>query len=88
MNWNLITDPRARKQLKRIPKKKAEQLAGSINELKVDPYAGDVEKVGGEKNTWRRRIGSYRIFYEIYQDKKIVYISDINRKTTTTYRKR
>lgn len=88
MNWDLITDPRARKQLVRIPKKEAEQLTESINELKVDPYAGDVEKVGGEKNAWRRRIGSYRIFYEIYQDKKIVYISDVTRKTTTTYRKR
>lgn len=88
MNWDLITDPHARKQLKRIPQKEAKQLANSIDELRLDPYTGDVEKVGGEKNTWRRRSGTYRIFYEIYQDRKTVYISNVTRKTSTTYRKR
>lgn len=39
----------------------------------------------GEENVWRRRVGSYRIFYEIIVDKKIIYVYDVKRRTSSTY---
>jgi mRNA-degrading endonuclease RelE of RelBE toxin-antitoxin system len=30
--------------------------------MAVAPFAGDVLKLEGEDNLWRRRVGSYRIF--------------------------
>ncbi len=39
----------------------------------------------GEENTWRRRIGAYRVLYEIHPDKKIIYVFEIKRRTSTTY---
>jgi hypothetical protein len=30
--------------------------------MALDPFGGDILKLEGESNRWRRRIGNYRIF--------------------------
>jgi mRNA-degrading endonuclease RelE of RelBE toxin-antitoxin system len=50
-----------------------------------DPFSGDVLKLEGEKNRFRRRVGSYRILFRMEQSSKSVYVSAIVRRTTTTY---
>jgi len=85
MNWDLIIDATVRKQLKRIPRHEAMRIADAIKEMSVNPYAGDVEKMESEQGVWRRRVGSYRIFYEIITEKKLVYIFNIKRRTSKTY---
>lgn len=85
MNWELIIDNSARKRLRRIPKIDAIKIMTIVEELIVNPYGGDIEKMEGEDSSWRRRVGSYRIFYEIYTSRKIIYIFDIKRRTSNTY---
>ena len=58
-----------------------------LGELAVDPWRGDVQKLGGGENSWRRRIGNYRITYSININQHFIEIEDIDRRTTTTYRK-
>jgi mRNA-degrading endonuclease RelE of RelBE toxin-antitoxin system len=38
-----------------------------------------------ETATWRRRVGSYRIFFDVDLDSPIVMVVDIARRTSTTY---
>lgn len=85
MNWTVIVDDYAKKYLKRIPKKDANHIKEKLKELEYEPYAGDIEKIGGQKDAWRRRIGSYRILYEIYSDKRVIYVFEIKRRTSSTY---
>lgn len=85
MNWILIINPSVKKQLKRIPKSDAERIVFIIQELAANPYAGDIEKMEGEEDSWRRRIGSYRIFYEINAAKEIIHVFDLKRRTSSTY---
>lgn len=85
MNWQLIIDKFSRKQLKRLPKNDRERIFAIINDLSANPYAGDIEKMEGEKDIWRRRSGAYRIFYEINISQKIIYVFDIKRRTSKTY---
>jgi mRNA-degrading endonuclease RelE of RelBE toxin-antitoxin system len=33
--------------------------------MAIDPFAGDILKLQGEGNRWRRRVGNYRIFFSI-----------------------
>jgi len=49
-----------------------------------DPFMGDILKMAG-KDSWRRRVGSYRIFYNIHRDLKLIYIFEITRRTSKTY---
>ena len=85
MTWELIVDATVRKQLKRIPQRDATRIFHAIEELAINPYAGDIEKMGGEKDIWRRRIGAYRIFYEIYTTRRMIYVFDVRHRTSSTY---
>ncbi len=85
MNWELIIDKKIKKQIKKFPKKDIQRLFSVIQQLPTDPYAGDIEKMEGENDVWRRRFGSYRIFYEIFVKQKIVDVFEIKRRTSSTY---
>ena len=84
-NWQLRIRNKAAKRLKRFPRKDRERILSALEGLPRNPFAGDIEKMKGETYSWRRRIGSYRIFYEIIGDDKIIYIFHIERRTSKTY---
>ena len=54
--------------------------------MREDPYASDVTRLRGiEPAAWRRRVGSYRILYDLYPDRLLLIIYDILRRTSKTY---
>lgn len=53
--------------------------------MQQNPFAGDVVRLKGEDRSWRRRVGSYRIFFEIDTAKLTVDVVDVGRRTSTTY---
>lgn len=85
MLWELIVDGFVKKQLKRIPKSYAERISNVISALVINPYGGDIEKMEGEKDVWRRRVGNYRILYEINPAHKTIHVFDVRRRTSGTY---
>lgn len=85
MNWQVHVREKARKFLKKLPNHDAIKIEEVIQEIGYDPLGGDIRKLTGEGNVWRRRVGSYRIFFEILDQQKVVYIYQIKRRTSTTY---
>lgn len=85
MSWALIIDDYARKYLKRIPKGDAKRIFDVLEESATNPYAGDIQKMEGEENSWRRRVGSYRVKYEIHVKERAIYVFDVERRTSSTY---
>lgn len=88
MSWKVRIAKRVSKEMKRIPKKDVKRLLFVLEGLAKDPYQGNIEKIKGEDNVWRRRVGSHRILYEIILKGKYIDVFQIRRRTTTTYRKR
>ena len=84
-NWDLEIDPDVFKVLKRLPRQHAERILAAIKLLPVDPYFGDIQKLKGEDNVWRRRIGWYRIFYKIKIAEKLILVFRLERRTSRTY---
>lgn len=78
-------DPAVFKNLKKMPRKDVERFLFIIQNLPLNPFIGDIQKMKGEKNVWRRRIGSYRIFYEILPDLNIIHVFQAERRTSKTY---
>lgn len=85
MTWKIRVAKTAEKQLRRIPQKDIVRITGAIDSMGVDPFGGDIVKLGGEDSAWRRRIGNYRIKYRLFADEKIIDVYDIERRTSGTY---
>ena len=85
MNWTVFVGNRAGKNLKRFPKHDQENIRFALRQFAVNPSTGDIEKMEGERDVWRRRIGAYRIKYEVRQAQRLVYVFEIKRRTSTTY---
>lgn len=45
MNWTVIIDARAAKQLRKFPAKDYDRIRQAINLMAVDPFFGDIEKL-------------------------------------------
>jgi len=71
MYWVLI-DKRAKKKIDKIPFAYAKKIAFAIDNLEEDPRPVGCEKLVGYDNTYRIRIGIYRIIYRIEDD--ILYV--------------
>lgn len=85
MNWELFIRKRARKNLAHFPKKDQIHIAEILREIVFNPYSGNIEKMEGEINVWRRRVGSYRILFELRVSDKTIAVLDIRRRTSSTY---
>lgn len=85
MNWQIAVAGHAGKQLNRFPAKDKDRIKRAIDEMEQDPFVGDIEKMIGQENAWRRRVGAYRIFYEVFINQKMIRIVAIRRRASNTY---
>lgn len=84
-NWDLQIDPDVFKTLKRIPRHDVGALLEVMRLFPMNPYFGDIQKVKGEDNTWRRRVGRYRIFYKLIVTTKVILVFHFERRNSKTY---
>ena len=82
--WLIVVDASVRKMLKRIPLSDAEAINAVLIELAEDPYKGDIQKMR-EEDSWRRRVRSYRLRFRVFQDRRTVFVYELQRCTSTTY---
>ena len=68
-----------------MPRFDAEAILKVIMLLEVNPYFGDIQKMKGGENSWRRRVGSYRIFYKFKIEVGIILVFRLDRRTSKTY---
>ena len=85
MTWTILVAKAAQKQLGRVPATDRDRIASAIRAMATDPFQGDIMKLEGDKNRYRRRVGAYRIFFRVDRASGTVGISAIVRRTSTTY---
>lgn len=84
MTWTVVVAAPARKSLSRFPLHDAEAIRRALRNMEEDPFGGDVRKLG--PRSYRRRVRDYRIFFDLWTEERIVDVTAIVRRTTTTYR--
>ncbi|MDP3725239.1 MAG: type II toxin-antitoxin system RelE/ParE family toxin [Nanoarchaeota archaeon] len=83
--WKIVVHGNVEKQLAKIPWADVVRIRHALRELIFNPYDGDAQKLGGEESVWRRRVGNYRIKYEILKNERVMYVFDVERRTSRTY---
>ena len=56
--------------------------------MERDPFSGDAQRLHTQLTAFRRRVGDWRIFFDVYPESRLVRARYIERRTTTTYRRR
>lgn len=57
-----------------------QRILNGIEGLRKQPPEGDIVKLKGMKDTYRLRVGTYRIVYTIDFNEKIIYIMAIDNR--------
>ena len=60
----------------------------ALDEMQRNPFTGDVVRLTNQPAAFRRRVGDWRIFFDADTTARLVEVTAIERRTTTTYRKR
>jgi mRNA interferase RelE/StbE len=85
MAWNLQLAGPAQKDFRKLPAKDQARVRNALISMQENPFQGDVKRLKGEPAAWRRRVGSYRIIYDLYIEQQLIVVAGILRRTSTTY---
>ena len=85
MTWTIHIAKQAEKQLAKFPAKSRRLLLAALVEMQQNPFSGDIARLTSQRSTWRRRVGAYRIFFDVYPDRHHIDVLDIARRTSSTY---
>ena len=83
--WLIRISDSARKNTKNFPKSDQKRILDALDVLSRDPFVLDITKLKDRQHNWRVRVGNYRIFLELFQKEKAVFVYNIKRRTTATY---
>jgi mRNA interferase RelE/StbE len=84
MEWTVVLAGPARKSLKRIPANDKTRVLAALAEMQQDPFQGDIRKLQGLPG-FRRRVGDWRILFEVVLERRQVVVAATERRTSTTY---
>ncbi len=85
MTWVLeITKPAAH-ELRDVPRADLEHIDKAFEGMRSDPYFGDIKFLKGTNRILRRRVGNWRIEFEVRSDARVVVIVAVTRRSSNTY---
>ena len=85
MAWRLQIAKRAEKELKKIPAKDQQRITAALAGMREDLFRGDIVRLKNQPTAWRRRVGNYRILFDIDPEQMVIDVVEVGRRTSTTY---
>ena len=74
-SYRVLIKPSAAKEIEAVDQKRERQrIVASIRELAEDPRPVGCEKLVGESDRYRVRVGRYRVVYSIDDDELVVLV--------------
>jgi mRNA interferase RelE/StbE len=85
MNWSLQLAGPAQKEFRKLSPRDQARVRAALVAMERDPFQGDVKRLQGQPSGWRRRVGNYRVIYDLHFDQRLIVVAGIVRRTSTTY---
>jgi len=86
--WAVHIAKRAQEVVARAPREEQERLRAALKAMELDPFTGDIERLKDQPIAFRRRVGDWRLFFDVDPERRLVEVRYIERRPTTTYRNR
>ena len=80
MTYQVLIARSAEKQLKKLSPEVQRKIAAVIVSLAVDPRPYGSKKLTGTDNSYRLRVGDYRVVYDIYEREIVVSVLKIGHR--------
>lgn len=74
MKYKIIIKRTAQKEIKNLPKSVINRVIIKIQALANNPRPPGSKKIVSTSDTWRVRVGSYRIIYDVFDDVLIIEV--------------
>lgn len=84
MKWSLLIANRAKRQLRRLPAADRDRIDEAFSEMCDNPFKGDVKFLRG-LSALRRRVGDWRILFELNDAKRVILVTAVERRGSNTY---
>jgi len=85
MKWNLVIAKRAAHDLRSVPRTDLSHIDAAFDAMCVDPYDGDLKFLRATGGALRRRVGAWRIIFEVLQQERMIVILAVKRRSSNTY---
>jgi mRNA-degrading endonuclease RelE of RelBE toxin-antitoxin system len=85
MKWGVLIANRAKRQLRRLSADERDYIDATFEEMRDDPYDGDIKFLMGTGGALRRRIRDWRIVYEVDSKRRLIQILEVQRRSSNTY---
>jgi mRNA interferase RelE/StbE len=71
----------ARKMFRKLSQELQDRIQTKIDDLAIEPRPNGVKKLQGEGNSYRIRVGNYRVIYDIFDDVLLVSVVDVGHRS-------
>jgi mRNA interferase RelE/StbE len=69
------------KMFRKLSQELQDRIQPKIDELAIEPRPNGVKKLQGEENSYRIRVGDYRVIYDIFDDILLIKILDVGHRS-------
>ncbi len=80
MSYEVKFSKGAKKQFRKLPLDVQERIQTKINDLAIEPRLNGVKKLQGDDNSYRVRVGDFRVIYELDDDVLIVTVIKVGHR--------
>ncbi|MFW9261714.1 type II toxin-antitoxin system RelE family toxin [Nostoc sp. CALU 546] len=81
MSYEVKFSRGAKKQFRKLPIDVQQRIQTKINDLAIEPRPNGVKKLQGDDNSYRVRVGDYRVVYEVDDDVLIVTVIKVGHRS-------
>jgi len=85
MTWSLVIASPAERDLRRVPVSDRARIDDAFSQMCVNPFVGDVKSLRGGKGALRRRVGDWRILFDLHQEERLIVVTAVKRRASKTY---
>jgi mRNA interferase RelE/StbE len=77
MPYKIKISKSAEKYINKLSKPQAHRIIIAIDQIAADPYHDGIEQLRNHEYTYRKRVGTIRILFDVYEDQILVFIGRI-----------